>query len=172
MTLIEWFDPILLGVGSVLLVVWIAAIIDLRTMTIPNIYPMILVALWLPFGVVAVQSGITLTDFGLQALGGILAFFVGVLAFVGRIMGGGDVKLMAALAPLIPFRTLPQLFILIALSGLVWAILFGAYYALKSKNSTDDWKTSFGRLRQAHMPYGPAIALGVTLFYSVVFLIA
>lgn len=167
MTLPDWFNPIYLGAGIIILVVWFAATKDLRTMTIPNIYPMILIGLWIPFGVVAFQNGMPIADFGWQMVGGILAFFVGVIAFVARIMGGGDVKLMAALVPLLPFQALPLLFVLIALSGFVLALLFGAYSVMKSRSSGHTWTAAFGRVRQAHMPYGPAIATGVTIFYAI-----
>lgn len=156
------FSLIHLGFGTLLLILWIAALIDLKTLTIPNELSFILIALWVPFAIFGVQSGYTVFDLFFQLLGGVAAFFVGVLLFAMKVMGGGDVKLVGALAPLLPIQTLPWLFALIAISGMFWGVFFviGKYCFYRFS----DKKLSLKKALKTKLPYGPAIAAGFTLY--------
>ncbi len=151
-----------LGFGLLLLILWIAALIDLKTLTIPNELSFILIALWVPFAIFAIRSGYTAIDLVFQVLGGLAAFLVGVVLFAMRVMGGGDVKLVGALAPLLPIETLPWLFASIAIIGMFWGVLFviGKYFFYKF----GDEKLSLRKALKTKLPYGPAIAAGFTLY--------
>lgn len=82
-----------------------------------------------------------------------LGFAIGVFAvlailFALRIMGGGDVKLLTALALWITPMLFLQLLIVMALVGGVLAITMGAYHVARRQRD------------RLQIPYGVAIAIG------------
>ncbi len=85
-------------------------------------------------------------------------------------MGGGDVKLFAALALWFPLKDLPIVVILMTFLGLFYTLAVLGYRMLKNNqaDTTSSEKLSFmARFRQqmrSKLPYGPAIALGVTAY--------
>ncbi len=158
------------GLIACLIIVWWAAVVDLRTFTIPHAFSWALMALWIPFALVAMQSGVGLGVLAVQALGGLIAFVIGVVFFALGVMGGGDVKLLAALTPLIPFGTLPVLFVLIALSGLVWALAYGSMRFMQARRAGES--DALATARMARLPYGPAIAMGLSLYSVALVLLA
>lgn len=121
---------------------WVGAAIDLRTRRIPN---------WLTATAMLVAIAVAAASGDLLAAvaGGALAFTIGVMiASVARgAFGGGDVKLMAyagaatGLGGVVPF--------------LFWMSLAGGLLALGA--------LAVHRRRGVTMPYGPAIAAGLTL---------
>ncbi len=121
---------------------WIAATIDLRTRRIPN---------WLTAAgvILAVAVAAASGDAIAAVAGGTLAFVIGLLiAAVARgAFGGGDVKLMAyagaaaGLGGVLPF--------------LFWMSLAGGLLAAGA--------LALHRRRGVTMPYGPAIAIGLTV---------
>jgi Flp pilus assembly protein protease CpaA len=139
-------DPSVLA-ALALLPVWVAAAIDVRTRRIPN---------WLTGGALAVvivvgaASGALLATLGGAALGLLSGVVVAVLA--GRTtggFGGGDVKLMAYGGGALGIGAVPAF--------LFWMSLAGGVIALA---------VIFARRRAARgltMPYGPAIAAGMTV---------
>lgn len=72
-----------------------AAFSDLFTMTIPNRVSAILLC---AFFVVALVSGLGVTEIGLHVAGAAAVFAVCFLLFAINVMGGGDAKLLAACA--------------------------------------------------------------------------
>ncbi|MHA7901448.1 MAG: A24 family peptidase [Henriciella sp.] len=152
------------GLAVTALLVWSAAVHDLRTKTIPNIYPAGVFALATIFAIYGVMHGFTLWELSLRVLGMGLAFSLGVVAFSTGIMGGGDVKLFTALAPIIPFYELWLFFSLIAISGMVLAILMAALeYSGKRLQGTSH-AVSAAHTRKLEIAYGPAIALGLSIY--------
>lgn len=121
---------------------WIGAAIDLRTRRIPN---------WLTGAGVVLAIGLAAASGDLlgAVAGGMLAFAIGmVIAALARgAFGGGDVKLMAyagaavGLGGVVPF--------------LFWMSLAGGLFALVA--------LAVHRRRGVTMPYGPAIAAGLTV---------
>jgi prepilin peptidase CpaA len=105
-------QTILLTVFVVLMAA--AAFEDFRRLTIPNLVPAALCLLW-PAHVVAGHP----TLYGaLGALGCALAVFaVGAVLFARGWLGGGDVKLLAAVALWHGVRLLPALLLWVALVG-------------------------------------------------------
>jgi prepilin peptidase CpaA len=138
------FAEILLGILAVLLVV--AAVIDTRTFTISNglnaavalLAPLYWLAVGLdPWPGMAVQIGVALGVFALLAL----AFFAGM-------MGGGDVKLAAALALWFSPAATLKFLVLMSISGGVLTVLVLLVHRLRKRDGRPE------------IPYGVAIAFG------------
>jgi prepilin peptidase CpaA len=72
-----------------------AACMDLVSMTIPNKITLFLIAAFL---VLAPFSGMTLHTFGMHLAAGALVLTATFLLFFARVLGGGDAKLLAAVA--------------------------------------------------------------------------
>jgi prepilin peptidase CpaA len=135
---------ILVGVLALLLV--IAAVIDVRTFTISNRLNLAVALLaplfWWSVGMplwpeVAIQLGMAAVVFLLFAL----AFYAGM-------MGGGDVKLAAALALWFAPLTTARLLVYMSIAGGVLTLIVLARHRMQKKP---------GRPR---VPYGVAIAIG------------
>jgi prepilin peptidase CpaA len=119
---------------------------DVKSRTIPNELNIAIALLAIPFwwstGLplwpdAAIQVGIAAIVFGLFAI----AFAIGA-------MGGGDVKLIGALALWLPFQALVLLLVVMSLAG---GVLTAAMY-VRHRLKADE-----GRLE---VPYGLAIAFG------------
>ena len=138
------FSEVLLGLLAILLVV--AAVIDVRTFTISNRLNLVVALLapiyWLAVGLplwpdAAIQYGVAVGVFVLLAG----AFYIGM-------MGGGDVKLAAALALWFsPLSTLHFL-VVMSLAGGVLTLGLMAAHRMRQKPGRPE------------IPYGVAIAFG------------
>jgi len=138
------FTEILLMILAALLVT--AAIIDVRTFTISNrlnatvalLAPLYWLSIALaPWPGIAVQIAAGLTVFGLLAA----AFFAGM-------MGGGDVKLAAALALWFSPASTIKFLILMSIAGGVLTLLILAWHRARKREGRPE------------IPYGVAIAFG------------
>ena len=138
------FTEILLGILAILLVV--AAVIDTRTFTISNrlnaAVALLAPVYWLSIGLdpwpgMAIQVGVGAAVFALFAL----AFFVGM-------MGGGDVKLAAALALWFPPAATLKFLVLMSIAGGVLTVLVLLVHRLRKREGRPE------------IPYGVAIAFG------------
>jgi prepilin peptidase CpaA len=136
-------DLLLACLGAILVV---AAVVDLRTYTISNRLTLTVAVLapiyWAsvalsPWPGIAVQLAAGAIVFGLLAG----AFYAGM-------MGGGDVKLAAALALWLPPLATVKFLILMSLSGGVLTLGFLA------------WHRQSRREGRPEIPYGVAIAFG------------
>ena len=121
-----------------------AAISDLRTRLIHN---------WLTFGIAAAAplywwaSGLSLwPGVGAQLALGLAAFAVLAGLFAAGAMGGGDVKLLAALALWLPWHPFLELVLIMALLGGVQTLVFAVRHRIARHS---------GKLE---IPYGVAIA--------------
>ena len=138
------FTEILLGALALLLV--IAAVIDVRTFTISNRLNLT-VALraplyWWSVGLplwpaAAIQVGLAIAVFGLFSL----AFFAGM-------MGGGDVKLAAALAIWFPPVATARFLVFMSIAGGVVTLFVWVRHRRLKKSG------------KPQVPYGVAIAIG------------
>ena len=155
---------------ALLVVCWAAAIKDLRTYTIPHIYPGIVLAL-LPIALFFVE--LSWPFLGFQALSGIIAFVVGFLLFAIGVMGGGDVKLFAALALWVPLRHLIVLVMAMTLLGLVYTIGVLIYRSVwprsEEASKADSFFKRLGENLRSRLPYGPAIAMGFTAYLYLIY---
>lgn len=139
-------------------VVLFAMVSDIRGMTIPNEVSIALLFLFVP---VAGISGIGLEDLALHFAAGFVMFAIGAALFALNMFGGGDVKMLAAVAVWVGFDNLLALLLLVTLIGGVLSI---AILGIKRSSIT----ASFGALPWLHgpaaeqnkIPYGIAIGLG------------
>jgi len=138
------FTEMLVGLLAILLLV--AAVVDVRTFTISNrlnltvalLAPLFWWSIAMPLWPnAAVQIAIAAAVFGLFAI----AFFAGL-------MGGGDVKLAAALALWFSPLTTLRFLVLMSIAGGVLTLLVVAVHRLRKKEGRPE------------IPYGVAIAFG------------
>lgn len=121
----------------------IAAFTDLRRRKIDN-WLNAAIALGAPLYWVA--SGMTLYDIGIQLAVALGTFIVLAGLFAIRAMGGGDVKLLTALALWIQPMWFLELIFVMAVAGGIVTIIFGSWHvARRNKN-------------RIAIPYGLAIA--------------
>jgi prepilin peptidase CpaA len=137
-------SSILLGLLALMLLV--ASWCDLKSRTIPNGLNIAIALLAIPFwwsaGVAlwpdaAIQVGVAALVFGLFAI-----------AFAYGAMGGGDVKLIGALALWLPFQAVILLLFVMSVAGGVLTLAMYLRHKLAKKPG------------QPEIPYGVAIAFG------------
>lgn len=138
-------DPIKYGLLAALAIaLLVAAVTDLRTRRIAN---------WLN-GAIALcaplfwwASGMALwPDVAIQIGVAAAALAALTVLFAVRAMGGGDVKLLAALALWVPPSLFLQLLVVMALLGGILTLVFGAWHIMRRQRD------------RAAIPYGMAIA--------------
>ena len=146
------FTELLLGLLAILLVV--AAVIDVRTFTISNglnaAVALLAPAYWWSIGLplwpdaaiqVAVAAGV---------------FFLLAVTFYLGMMGGGDVKLAAAIALWFQPITTLKFLVIMSLAGGVLTLIVLAIHKKRGKPRLDD----DGNPLRPEVPYGVAIAVG------------
>ncbi|WP_404713977.1 prepilin peptidase [Sphingomonas sp. MMS24-J13] len=140
---------ILLIILAALLIV--AAVGDIRSRIIPNWLNAAIALLAIPFWFAA---GLGAHDMLIQIglAGGVLAIFAG--CFIIGMMGGGDVKMISALALWMPLGKIFLLLVWMALAGGVITIGMLIYYYLR-KNT--------GKIE---IPYGVAISASALLLVT------
>jgi prepilin peptidase CpaA len=141
------------GLDNVLLVCFelllmAAALSDARSFRIPNLIPAALLGV---FAILILAGGARSGVVSALAAFG-LAFAFGAGLWWLRVWGGGDVKLLAAVAPFVGLAGLPRLIAVMALAGGVLAL----GVLLKARLSLS------GAERPRHLPYGIAIAAAGT----------
>ncbi len=148
------FTEFLLAALAIILVV--AAVIDVRTFTISNrlnatvalmapLYWWSIALPWWPD--IAIQVGVALAVFTVLAI----TFYIGM-------MGGGDVKLAAALALWFSPRSTIQFLVIMSLAGGLLTLVVMILHRRKSRRelATDPEK----EIAKPEVPYGVAIAIG------------
>jgi prepilin peptidase CpaA len=110
-------DPIIFA--SLTLSLAVAAVIDLRTQRIPNLLTIPAAIAALAYHLVTLGTQGLL--FGLAGFGLGLALMLGPFLF--GVMGGGDVKLMAAVGAFVGPQTVLAAFLLTSLAGGVYALV-------------------------------------------------
>jgi len=137
------FTASLLALLAVLLVV--AAVSDVRTFTISNRLKLA-VSLLAPVYWFAAQLGPG--NILLQTAAAVVVFLLFAAAFYAGLMGGGDVKLAAALALWFPPYVTMKLLVIMSLAG--GALTLGVLA----------WHRAKRREGRPEIPYGVAIAIG------------
>jgi prepilin peptidase CpaA len=101
-------------------------------------------------------SGLSLWPGIALQLGVALAAFAALAAlFAIKAMGGGDVKLLTALALWVPWQQFVQLLLIMALVGGVLTIVFGCWHVMRRRKD------------RLAIPYGVAIAVaGLSVLYT------
>lgn len=135
-----------------------AALWDLTTYTIPNVLSLVLL---MAFGVYAVSSGYTFSDYGSHALAALLALVAGFTLFAFGYIGGGDAKLFAAVAAWFGLHDLPEYLVFASLFGgaLTLALLGLRQWPLPAGLAGRAWITNLHDPK-AGIPYGVALAAG------------
>ena len=122
---------------------------DLRRMRIPNWTALALVAVF-----VLTAPFVGWTEAGWRALSAAIVFAVGFALFALRIVAGGDVKILAALALLVPVATLTLFWLVFAGAMAAAILLVVALRALPAARGTG-WVSMRAR---GTLPMGIAIA--------------
>lgn len=138
------FTEILLGILALLLVV--AAVIDVRTFTISNRLNLA-VALMAPLYWWSAHLPLW-PDIGIQVAIAAGVFALLAMAFYAGMMGGGDVKLAAALALWFSPASTLRFLVFMSIAGGVLTLVVVGLHRLKKKPGKPE------------VPYGVAIAVG------------
>lgn len=138
------FTQLLLIVLATLLVV--AAVVDVRTFTISNKLTLA-VALLAPVYWLAVPVALW-PEVPIQIAGAVIVFLLLAAAFYAGMMGGGDVKLAAALALWFPPGLTIKFLVLMSIAGGVLTLALLAWHRAKHREGRPE------------IPYGVAIAFG------------
>jgi prepilin peptidase CpaA len=136
-------EALLLGLAAILIV---AAVIDVRTFTISNGLNLT-VALMAPLYWLSISMP-WWPDVGIQLAGGVVVFALLALAFYAGMMGGGDVKLAAALALWFSPSAIIKFLVFMSLAGGVLTLVVLAWHRAKRREGKPE------------IPYGVAIAFG------------
>src|SRR3982750_4587235 len=137
-------EALLLGLAALLVV---AAVIDVRTFTISNRLNLTIAAL-APLYWLSIPAFTPWPDVAIQLAAGATVFAILAAAFYAGMMGGGDVKLAAALALWFSPASTIKFLVLMSLAGGVLTLAVLAFHR---------WKRREGR---PEIPYGVAIAFG------------
>ena len=132
---------------------------DLRTMQIANGFSLAIAGLFGAWAAAGLAGGqMSLLELAMSVCCGVAVFGVGAAAFAVGALGGGDVKLLAAVSLFAgPQRLLDLLFVTAIAGGVLGlAILAGAPVGRPAMAVAGPLRA---RLRSG-LPYGPAIAAG------------
>ena len=141
-----------------------AAVTDIRERLIYNIVPILVVLL---FGIsLSISANVSLLPSHLGSFS--VAALIGIGLFSTGIMGGGDVKLFAALALHYPLSGLADLGLAIAIFGALVGLFFALLTFVGQRNETvsanghnlSNNKQRFRYAMKTPVPYGCAILLG------------
>jgi prepilin peptidase CpaA len=128
---------------------------DLRTLHISNGLPIAVTGLFVGWAGIGLIAGLyTVRDFGLAVACGVGLFLLGAAAFAASILGGGDVKLLAAVGLFAGPAGIADLMLVTALTGGLLGLAVAGGAPLGPASTTGE-----AALRR-RMPYGPAIAVG------------
>jgi prepilin peptidase CpaA len=146
----------------VLALLLVACYTDLRSLRIPNPVPIAVAGLFLPF---AIATEMSVNDVLLHLAAGASVLAAGFAVFaIGLRFGGGDIKLLSALALWCGFGNFLPFFVAMAFAGGAVAVLV----FLARQTGVPVWLAVQGvnipafalERRKAYVPYAPAIALG------------
>ena len=137
-----------------------AAIYDAKTFTIPHVFPLALIALFIA---AAFYVGLRPVEWGLHTFSAVIGFGAALLLYIVGPMGGGDVKLFAAIALWVKPSGLIGLVISVSLAGLIIGLAALVFIMARSRIQTTkntSWRTLYTKAKKTRLPYGPAIAIG------------
>lgn len=140
-----------------------AGVGDLLTMRIPNWLNLAIAVSMPPMALIA---GMPLDLVAWHLLAGAVMLVIGFGLFAGRLVGGGDAKLMAAAALWVGWSQLLLFVIITSLAGGALAVLMKLWQLLRVEHEVKDvaWLKQVFR-RDLQLPYGAAIAVGAAWVY-------
>jgi prepilin peptidase CpaA len=135
-----------------------AACSDIARLIIPNWVSIAMVAI---FPIIALASGMALTDIGLHLLFGAAVLAVGFFLFAANIFGGGDAKLLAAASVWTGFTAflMPFAYWTVVAGGVMAFALLAARQFLKQTETSPPFLSHLLK-KQNGIPYGVAIMFG------------
>ncbi len=142
----------------------LAALGDVKSMTIPNWLSLALVGLFVP---VALILGLSPTLIGAHLLAGVLALLAGMVFFALRWLGGGDAKLMAAVVVWMGAMASIPFVIWTAIAGGVFSLLLilGRSHAPILSGVGPEFSRRLFQPR-GDIPYGVAICIGALIAFA------
>lgn len=144
-------------VALFLLPLAVAACWDVVAFRIPNALPLALVVLF-PLAVALAPAPVAV---GWHVAAAILVFVIGAGLFALGMLGGGDVKLMAAASLWLGMNSLALFLVVVSLAGAVLTMVLLVLRALPLHHAMAGWGIQVPVLRsRAGIPYGVAIAFG------------
>ncbi len=146
----------------VLVILGVAALWDVRTLLIPNFFPMALAVL---FAVCAIAVPLR-APLELYFLSFAVVAVVVVPLFYAGALGGGDVKLMAATALWFPFFELSAFLFWVSLVGFLLAlpiIVFRRLVPAGARTALESTPYGYLATKQGPLPYGLAIFVGTAV---------
>jgi prepilin peptidase CpaA len=131
------------------------AISDLQKFQIPNRVPLTLIAAFL---IMAMTTGMGWSDFLVHLGVGFTLFLIGAILFATRIWGGGDAKLLPAVALWVGLVGQPRFLLVMACAGGLLGVvaLIVRRLPLTVPKPLTAWRESF--VMSGQVPYGIAIA--------------
>lgn len=133
---------------------------DVRTMRIANWLSVATAVVFFAWALSGIGTGALVPgDLALAVTCAIAVFLVGAAAFAAGVLGGGDVKLLAAASLFAGPALLLDFLTIVALAGGLVGIAVLAGAPIGPAAAASDGTTVRARLRTG-LPYGPAIAAG------------
>lgn len=140
-----------------LLPLLVAAGWDVAAFRIPNMVPLVSVALF-PLAVWLAPSPVAL---GWHVVAAFVVLAMGIGLFALGMLGGGDVKLMAAVSLWLGINSLTMFLVLVSLAGAALTILLLVLRATPLRHASLGHGAPLAVLQpRAGIPYGMAIAFG------------
>lgn len=145
------------------LLVVIGGVFDFLTMRIPNWLNALIALSMLAM---ALLLGMPLETFGWHLLTGAVVLAVGFGLFAGGFIGGGDAKLLAAVALWMGWPQVVMFLVVTSLAGGALAIAMKVWQAIRIEHTVRDtaWLKRVFRA-ELDLPYGVAIAVGAVAAY-------
>ena len=140
-----------------------AGLRDLTTMTIPNWLTLMLAVI---FFAAAAMTSMPLSEIGLHTVVGFVTLLIGMILFARGWIGGGDAKLMAAVALWLGWAQALPYFVVASIFGgaLTLAILGYRNLPLPAFVMRHDWAMRLHD-RTEGVPYGLALAAAALLIF-------
>lgn len=140
-----------------------AASMDFFTMTIPNRISIALVA---AFFVLAPFAGFGATKIGFHLLTGVAMLAAGIALFAAGVFGGGDAKLLAAVALWIGLDNLPMYMMMVAICGGLLSVAMLLYRRLPQPKALlgRPWAERL-HAKNGGVPYGVALGAAALWIY-------
>ncbi|HEV7353909.1 MAG TPA: prepilin peptidase [Brevundimonas sp.] len=157
----EALSPVLAAILPLIAVA--AAVHDVATYRIPNWMSVVLLAAFIP---AALAAGLEPRLIAIDALVGLAALLVGMGLFAGNLLGGGDAKIMAAMAPFMGLAALTEFVLFTAVAGGLLALFALVVRRLPERLRTrgPGWWRRLAEPR-GPLPYGVAICAGALVAF-------
>ena len=157
MTIVAW--GLLLAVGVIAIA---AAYRDVVSFTLPNVLTLSVAVFFLPFaGAMYFAGTLSISGFGFAVLAGCIVFAAGLVLFGLGVLGGGDVKYLAAATLWAYPIGLSDFLFVTSISGAVIAIAYLIMARSSAREADQPVGKGISERLARPMPYGVAISIGL-----------